>query len=58
LQEYPINNMVTGYASAHDMKKYEGELRDFVPGTAGYAAFWVHNEISLCSDAKTKMKRK
>ncbi|XP_031472063.1 telomere repeats-binding bouquet formation protein 2 isoform X1 [Phasianus colchicus] len=54
LQEYPINNMVTGYTSARDMRKYIGELHDFIPGTAGYTAYWVHHEISLCSDVKTK----
>ncbi|NWX50017.1 TERB2 protein, partial [Steatornis caripensis] len=58
LQEYPMNNMVTGYASARDMKKYVGELRDFVPGTSGYTAYWIQNEINIRSDVKTKMKRK
>ncbi|NXW63334.1 TERB2 protein, partial [Eurystomus gularis] len=58
LQEYPTNNMVTGYASARDMKKYVGELRDFTPGTSGYAAYWIQNEINLCSEAKTRTKRK
>ncbi|NXW00148.1 TERB2 protein, partial [Fregetta grallaria] len=58
LQEYPMSNMVTGYASAHDMKKYVGELRDFIPGTSGYAAYWIQNEINIYSDVKTKMKRK
>ncbi|XP_075016713.1 telomere repeats-binding bouquet formation protein 2 isoform X1 [Calonectris borealis] len=58
LQEYPMNNMVTGYASARDMKKYVGELRDFIPGTSGYAAYWIQNEINIYSDVKTKMKRK
>ncbi|XP_072201831.1 telomere repeats-binding bouquet formation protein 2 [Excalfactoria chinensis] len=53
LQEYPINNMVTGYASARDMRKYIGELHDFIPGTVGYAAYWVHREISLRPDVKT-----
>ncbi|NXL94825.1 TERB2 protein, partial [Alectura lathami] len=43
LQEYPINNMVTGYASARDMQQYDGELCDFMPGTAGYVAYWVHS---------------
>ncbi|XP_016156419.1 PREDICTED: telomere repeats-binding bouquet formation protein 2 isoform X1 [Ficedula albicollis] len=57
LQKYPINNMVTGYASARDMKKYEGELHDFIPGTSGYAAYWVQSKFSrYCK--KTKMKRK
>ncbi|NWV09449.1 TERB2 protein, partial [Ptilonorhynchus violaceus] len=58
LQEYPINNMVTGYASARDMKKYEGELRDFIPGTSGYAAYWVQSKFSIYCEKKTKMKRK
>ncbi|NXQ91398.1 TERB2 protein, partial [Nyctibius grandis] len=58
LQEYPTNNMVTGYASAHHMKKYVGELRDFTPGTAGYVAYWVQSKINLHSYAKTKTKRK
>ncbi|NXT33535.1 TERB2 protein, partial [Pelecanoides urinatrix] len=58
LQKYPMNNMVTGYASARDMKKYVGELRDFIPGTSGYAVYWIQNEINIYSDVKTKMKRK
>ncbi|NXS49231.1 TERB2 protein, partial [Balaeniceps rex] len=58
LQEYPMNNMVTGYPSAHDMKKYVGELRDFTPGTSGYTAYWIRSEINIYSDMKTKMKRK
>ncbi|XP_010177614.1 PREDICTED: uncharacterized protein C15orf43 homolog [Mesitornis unicolor] len=60
LQEYPMNNMVTGYTSARDMKKYIGELCDFTPGTSGYAAYWVQNEIHIYSDVKTseKIKRK
>ncbi|NXL79364.1 TERB2 protein, partial [Leptocoma aspasia] len=57
LQEYPINNMVTGYPSARDMKKYEGELHDFIPGTSGYAAYWVQSKFSMYCK-KTKMKRK
>ncbi|NXF17456.1 TERB2 protein, partial [Rhodinocichla rosea] len=57
LQEYPINNMVTGYASARDMKKYEGELHDFIPGTSGYAVYWVQSKCSIYCE-KTKMKRK
>ncbi|XP_032926966.1 telomere repeats-binding bouquet formation protein 2 isoform X2 [Catharus ustulatus] len=57
LQKYPINNMVTGYASARDMKKYEGELHDFIPGTSGYAAYWVQSKFNIYCK-KTKMKRK
>ncbi|XP_009467995.1 PREDICTED: uncharacterized protein C15orf43 homolog [Nipponia nippon] len=58
LQEYPMNNMVTGYTSARDMKKYVGELRDFIPGTSGYTVYWIQNEINIYSDVKTKTKRK
>ncbi|XP_042660245.1 telomere repeats-binding bouquet formation protein 2 [Tyto alba] len=58
LQGYPMNNMVTGYASARDMKKYVGELRDFIPGTSGYTAYWIQNEINIYSEAKTRMKKK
>ncbi|NXJ54292.1 TERB2 protein, partial [Spizaetus tyrannus] len=58
LQEYPTNNMVTGYTSARDMKKYVGELCDFIPGTSGYAVYWIQNEINIYSDVKTKTKRK
>ncbi|XP_069722632.1 telomere repeats-binding bouquet formation protein 2 isoform X2 [Phaenicophaeus curvirostris] len=58
LQEYPVNNMVTGYASACDMNKYVGELCDFIPGTSGYAVHWIHSEINFNSDGKTKTKRK
>ncbi|XP_009893868.1 PREDICTED: uncharacterized protein C15orf43 homolog [Charadrius vociferus] len=58
LQEYPLNNMVTGYTSARDMKKYVGELRDFIPGTSGYTVYWVEDEINIYSDLKARMKRK
>ncbi|XP_030352800.1 telomere repeats-binding bouquet formation protein 2 isoform X4 [Strigops habroptila] len=58
LHEYPTNNMVTGYASARDMRKYIGELHDFIPGTSGYAAYWIKQKISIFTDAKTRMKKK
>ncbi|KFW02047.1 Uncharacterized protein C15orf43, partial [Eurypyga helias] len=58
LQEYPVNNMVTGYTSARDMKKYDGELRDFIPGTSGYAVYWIQSEINIYSAVKRKTKRK
>ncbi|KFP81010.1 Uncharacterized protein C15orf43, partial [Apaloderma vittatum] len=58
LQEYPINNMVTGYPSARDMKKYEGELHDFTPGASDYAVYWIHDKINIYSDAKSRAKKK
>ncbi|KAM9223845.1 telomere repeats-binding bouquet formation protein 2 [Leptosomus discolor] len=47
-----------GYTAARDMKKYVGELRDFIPGTSGYTAYWIQNEINIYSDGKTRTKRK
>ncbi|NXK83500.1 TERB2 protein, partial [Amazona guildingii] len=58
LHEYPTNNMVTGYASARDMRKYIGELHDFIPGTSGYAAYWIKQKITIYGNVKTRMKRK
>ncbi|XP_053128469.1 telomere repeats-binding bouquet formation protein 2 isoform X2 [Hemicordylus capensis] len=58
LQDYPASNMVTGYASAKEMKKYLGEMRDFIPGCCGYLAYWIQNEMAVFSDVKTKLKRK
>uniref|UniRef100_A0A8C3JBL0 Telomere repeat binding bouquet formation protein 2 n=1 Tax=Calidris pygmaea TaxID=425635 RepID=A0A8C3JBL0_9CHAR len=47
-----------GYVSARDMRKYSGELRDFVPGTSGYTAYWIQNGISIHPNAKTRTKKK
>ncbi|XP_051484080.1 telomere repeats-binding bouquet formation protein 2 [Apus apus] len=58
LQEYPVNNMVTGYASARHMRKYTGELRDFTPGTSGYAVFCVQRGIGIYCDPRAKTKRR
>ncbi|XP_067412244.1 telomere repeats-binding bouquet formation protein 2 isoform X1 [Emydura macquarii macquarii] len=58
LQDYPVNNMVTGYVSSSDMKKYLGELHDFIPGTSGYSVYCIKNEIDIFSDVKNKLKRK
>ncbi|XP_004751347.1 telomere repeats-binding bouquet formation protein 2 [Mustela lutreola] len=57
LQNYPVNNMVTGYISIDAMKKFLGELRDFIPGSSGYLAYHVQNEINM-SAIKNKLKRK
>ncbi|XP_054419906.1 telomere repeats-binding bouquet formation protein 2 [Pteronotus mesoamericanus] len=57
LQNYPVNNMVTGYISIDAMKKFLGELHDFIPGSSGYLAYHVQNEINL-SSIKNKLKRK
>nr|XP_042707565.1 telomere repeats-binding bouquet formation protein 2 isoform X3 [Chrysemys picta bellii] len=58
LQDYPVNNMVTGYVSSSEMKKYLGELHDFIPGTSGYSVYWIKNEMDIFCDVKNKLKRK
>uniref|UniRef100_A0A8I3VXY5 Tripartite motif containing 69 n=1 Tax=Callithrix jacchus TaxID=9483 RepID=A0A8I3VXY5_CALJA len=57
LQNYPVNNMVTGYIAIDAMKKFLGELHDFIPGSSGYLAYHVQNEINM-SAIKNKLKRK
>uniref|UniRef100_A0A4X2K6Q3 Telomere repeat binding bouquet formation protein 2 n=1 Tax=Vombatus ursinus TaxID=29139 RepID=A0A4X2K6Q3_VOMUR len=58
LQNYPVNNMVTGYVSIDTMKKFLGELHDFIPGSSGYLAYHVQKEINVFSAVKNKLKRK
>ncbi|XP_051833216.1 telomere repeats-binding bouquet formation protein 2 [Antechinus flavipes] len=58
LQNYPVNNMVTGYISIDTMKKFLGELHDFIPGSSGYLAYHVQKEINLFSAVKNKLKKK
>ncbi|XP_026245545.1 telomere repeats-binding bouquet formation protein 2 [Urocitellus parryii] len=57
LQNYPVNNMVTGYISIDAMEKFLGELHDFIPGSSGYLAYHVQDEINM-SAIKNKLKRK
>ncbi|XP_052578768.1 telomere repeats-binding bouquet formation protein 2 [Peromyscus californicus insignis] len=57
LQNYPVNNMVTGYISIDALEKFLGELHDFIPGSSGYLAYRVQNEINM-SAIKNKLKRK
>ncbi|KAJ6664067.1 hypothetical protein lerEdw1_008282 [Lerista edwardsae] len=58
LRDYPASNMVIGYASAKEMKKFTGKIHDFVPGCSGYLAYWIQKETNVFSDLKTKLKRK
>ncbi|XP_026539886.1 telomere repeats-binding bouquet formation protein 2 [Notechis scutatus] len=58
LQDYPSSNMVTGYTSEKVLKKFLGEIRDFIPGCSGYFAYWIPNETNVFSDVKMKLKRK
>ncbi|XP_070618597.1 telomere repeats-binding bouquet formation protein 2 [Erythrolamprus reginae] len=58
LQDYPSSNMVTGYTSEKVLNKFLGEIRDFVPGSSGYSAYWIPNETNVFSGVKMKLKRK
>ncbi|XP_078541095.1 telomere repeats-binding bouquet formation protein 2 isoform X2 [Lissotriton helveticus] len=58
LQSYPVNNMVTGYIRVDSLSRYSGELHDFTPGTAGYVAYRIQDEIHAFSGIKDILKRK
>ncbi|KAB5525845.1 hypothetical protein PHYPO_G00144880 [Pangasianodon hypophthalmus] len=36
-QLYPVNNMVSGYVHIDQLKKFSGELHDFLPSHSGYS---------------------
>nr|XP_042132042.1 telomere repeats-binding bouquet formation protein 2 isoform X1 [Peromyscus maniculatus bairdii] len=46
-----------GYISIDALEKFLGELHDFIPGSSGYSAYHVQNEINM-SAIKNKLKRK
>nr|XP_020663749.1 telomere repeats-binding bouquet formation protein 2 [Pogona vitticeps] len=58
LQDYPASNMLTGYASAKELKKFLGEIRDFIPGFSGDLAYWIPNDTNIFSQGKTMPKWK
>ncbi|XP_030046238.1 telomere repeats-binding bouquet formation protein 2 isoform X2 [Microcaecilia unicolor] len=58
LQNYPVNNMVTGYISVESLRKFSGQLHDFTPGSAGYLVYRIQDETCAFSDMKNKLKRK
>ncbi|KAJ7986022.1 hypothetical protein DPEC_G00346510 [Dallia pectoralis] len=35
VQDYPMNNMITGYVSIDEMRIFSGKLEDFIPGHCG-----------------------
>ncbi|XP_033904077.3 telomere repeats-binding bouquet formation protein 2 isoform X1 [Acipenser ruthenus] len=57
LQQYPVNNMVTGYVFIDEMKKYSGELHDFTPGDAGYSVYRAHCEKYILPSGKNRRDR-
>ncbi|KAG8440346.1 hypothetical protein GDO86_006192, partial [Hymenochirus boettgeri] len=44
LQNYPVNNMLTGYISVDEMKTFSGELHDFIPNTSDYSVFCIQDQ--------------
>lgn len=36
MQQYPVNNMISGYVNIDQMNKYSGELHDFLPSLHGH----------------------
>ncbi|XP_016140909.1 telomere repeats-binding bouquet formation protein 2 [Sinocyclocheilus grahami] len=36
MRQYPVNNMISGYVHTDQMKKYSGELYDFLPSLHGH----------------------
>ncbi|KAL7833690.1 hypothetical protein AOLI_G00286500 [Acnodon oligacanthus] len=43
VQFYPVNNMVSGYTHIDQLKKYSGELLDFLPSHTGYSVSRTHS---------------
>ncbi|KAL4613376.1 telomere repeats-binding bouquet formation protein 2 [Arapaima gigas] len=44
IQHYPVNNMMTGYVSVYELRRYSGELHDFLPGHFGFSVTKAPNE--------------
>ncbi|KAJ8417640.1 hypothetical protein AAFF_G00224830 [Aldrovandia affinis] len=44
VQQYPVNNMVTGYVCIDQLRRYSGELHDFLPGHSGFLVSKAHND--------------
>ncbi|XP_055518496.1 telomere repeats-binding bouquet formation protein 2 isoform X1 [Leucoraja erinacea] len=55
-QMYPVNNMVTGFISIDELKKYSGNLDDFIPGCAQYSVCRVQRERNVFSLLRSKKR--
>ncbi|KAK3527945.1 hypothetical protein QTP86_012685 [Hemibagrus guttatus] len=42
-QLYPVNNMLSGYVHIDQLKKFSGELHDFLPSHSGYSVSRSHS---------------
>lgn len=56
-QMYLFLLVFIGYISIDALEKFLGELHDFIPGSSGYLAYHVQNEINM-SAIKNKLRRK
>ncbi|GAB1286807.1 Telomere repeats-binding bouquet formation protein 2 [Apodemus speciosus] len=57
LQGVYYQQITVGYISIDALEKFLGELHDFIPGSSGYLAYHVQNEINM-SAIKNKLRRK
>ncbi|XP_073510801.1 telomere repeats-binding bouquet formation protein 2 [Phyllobates terribilis] len=58
LHKYPENNMFSGYTSIDQLKKFSGELHDFIPDAAEYSVLYVHEDCSDIPSFKTVHNKK
>ncbi|TST35110.1 Telomere repeats-binding bouquet formation protein 2 [Bagarius yarrelli] len=42
-QLYPVNNMVSGFVHIDQLRKFSGELHDFLPSHSGYSVSRSHS---------------
>ncbi|KAJ8340753.1 hypothetical protein SKAU_G00353860 [Synaphobranchus kaupii] len=57
VQQYPVNNMVTGYVFIDALTKYSGELHDFLPGLPDFLVSKAHKEkYSITSDEERALR--
>ncbi|XP_067307115.1 telomere repeats-binding bouquet formation protein 2 isoform X2 [Pseudorasbora parva] len=48
MRQYPVNNMISGYAHIDQMKKYSGEMYDFLPSLYGHNVSRSNNVTPPC----------
>ncbi|XP_035275395.1 telomere repeats-binding bouquet formation protein 2 [Anguilla anguilla] len=57
VQQYPVNNMVTGYVFIDALTRYSGELHDFLPGHPDCLVLKAHNEkYTITSDEERALR--
>ncbi|XP_073435702.1 telomere repeats-binding bouquet formation protein 2 [Dendrobates tinctorius] len=51
-------NIIPGYTSIDQLKKFSGELHDFIPDASEYCVLYVHGDCSDFSSIKTVHNKK